>query len=179
MRTSHPDPAAEQGKLLEHRFPTVVSDGDELRLELAPKIPLLGSILEMVEAFGEANGVSPRQVFLVNLEIDELITNYVLHSLPKVARPRVQVTLRVHDDRLVLVILDTGLPFNPLEDAPEPDLGDDIDRRRLGGVGLHLVRSYCDNLHYELVDGCNRLTLEHRLHRAEAGAAAGDESEER
>ena len=168
MRTQHPEAETEHRQLLEHRFPNVSSDGDELRIELAPKVSLLTSIAEMVEAFGEANSIPDQQIFLVNLEIDELITNYVRHSIRNVTRPRMQLTLRVHEDKLVLVILDTGPPFNPLT-APEPDLKKDLDDREMGGVGLHLVRSYCDRIHYELVDGYNRLTLEHKLQPGDAG----------
>ena len=162
MRTQRPEPGAERPKLLEHRFPEVSTDGDELRMDLAPRVSLLSSIAEMVEAFGDANAVPNQQVFLVNLEIDELITNYVRHSVHKVARPRIQLTLRVHGRKLALVVLDTGPPFNPLT-APEPDVSTGLDEREMGGVGLHLVRSYCDRIHYELVDGYNRLTLEHDL----------------
>ena len=130
----------------------------------------------MIEAFGEANKVPEQHVFLINLEIDELITNYVRHSLHKVPRPRMELTLRVDDDKLILQILDTGPPFNPLE-APAPDLSDNIEERSIGGMGLHLVRSYCNHMKYELLEGCNLLTLEHNLPEANA-AEDKDASEE-
>ena len=131
-------------------------------MELAPKVSLLGSIVEMVEAFGEANGIPEQQIFLINLEIDELITNYVRHSVRKVSKPRMELTVQEHEGKVILTVLDTGPPFNPLT-APPPDLSDDLDQRKMGGMGLHLVRSYCDRIHYELVDGYNRLILEHDL----------------
>lgn len=178
MRTQPPDTVPDPGETLGHMFPNASSEGDELRLPLVPKVSLLSSIVDVVEAFGEAHAIPPQQIFLVNLEIDELITNYVRYSVCKVARPRMQLTLRVTGDKLVLVIFDTGPPFNPLTDAPEPDLSGDIDRRSMGGVGLHLVRSYCDRMEHELVGGCNRLTLEHRLQPPATGEPADARSED-
>ena len=157
-----PRPEAERRPTLERKFPSTSNANDELRIELAPKVSLLSSIAEMVEAFGEENGIPDQQIFLINLEIDELITNYVRHSLLKVSQPRMELTVQEHEGKVILTVLDTGPPFNPLT-APPPDLSDDLDQRKMGGMGLHLVRSYCDRIHYELVDGYNRLTLEHDL----------------
>ena len=75
------------------------------------------------------------------------MTNYVRHSVRKVPQPRMELTVQEHDGKVILTVLDTGPPFNPLT-APPPDLSDDIDQRRMGGMGLHLVRSYCDRMHY-------------------------------
>ena len=80
----------------------------------------------------------------------------------KVRQPRIELTLQVVEDKLIVTLLDTGPPFNPLE-APEPDLSDDLDKRQIGGLGLHLVRSYCDRMRHQVVDGYNRVTLEHDL----------------
>ena len=64
--------------------------------------------------------------------------------------------------RLVLVVADTGPPFDPQNVEPLPEsVGEEPPK--LGGAGLHLVRSYADRLHYAEVDGCNILRLEHDL----------------
>ena len=146
---------------LERRSPNASPEGDELRLELTRKVSLLGSIAE-IEAFGESNGIPDQQIFRVNLAVDELVTNYVLYSVHKVSQPRMELTLQVGDGKLTVTVVDTGPPFNPLE-APEPDLSDDLDKRQIGGLGLHLVRSYCDRMRHQVVGEGNRVTLEHDL----------------
>ena len=151
-----------QGRTLERKFPNAWPDGDELRVELTPRVSLLGSVGEMLEAFGESNGIPDQQIFRVNLAVDELLTNYVLHSVHKVRQPRMELTLQVADGKLMVTLLDTGPPFNPME-APAADLSGNIDERQVGGLGLHPVRSYCDRMRHEVVDGYNRVTLEHDL----------------
>ena len=135
---------------------------DEMHMELAPRLSAISSLIEVIEEFGENHNIPEAQIYFVNLEIDELMTNYVAYAYSKVRRPRMKVTLRAFADRLVLVIKDSGPPFNPLE-APEADLSSDIDERRVGGVGLHLVRKYADRIDYRCVDEQNILSLEHKF----------------
>ncbi len=135
---------------------------DEMRMELSPRLSAIASLAEMIEEFGSSHNIPDTPIFLVNLEIDELMTNYVTYSFRKVRRPRMEVTLRTFRDRLVLVVEDNGPPFNPLE-SPDPDLTSGIDERRVGGMGLHLVRKYADRIDYRCVDDRNILTLEHEF----------------
>ena len=148
--------------MLRRTFPNAAQEGVELRIEAPPRLSLLASITEMIEAFGASNNVPEDKIFLVNLEVDELITNYVRHSVHKVRKPKVEVTLRVERDKIVLQVLDTGPPFNP-DDAPKPDLESDIEERAIGGLGLHLVRTYCDRMQHRVIKTFNCLTLEHDL----------------
>ena len=146
-----------------HRQPPA-EDGciDEMRMELSPRLSAISSLAEMIEEFGKNHNIPDAPIHFVNLEIDELMTNYVTYSYRKVDRPRMNVILRTFIDKLVLVIEDTGPPFNPLESA-NPDLTSGIDERRVGGMGLHLVRKYPDRIDYRCIDDRNILTLEHKF----------------
>ncbi|MYK90274.1 MAG: ATP-binding protein [Acidobacteria bacterium] len=135
---------------------------DEMRMELSPRLSAISGLVETIEAFGKEHNIPDAQIYFVNLEIDELMTNYVAYAFRKVARPRMNVVLRTFANRLVLVVEDSGPPFNPLE-APEADLTSGINERRLGGMGLHLVREYADRIDYRCVDERNILTLEHKF----------------
>ena len=133
-----------------------------MRIEVTPSIFMLTSVNEMIEAFGNANNVPEDKIFLINLQVDELLTNYVRHSIQKVRKPKIEVTVRVLRDKVVLQVVDTGPPFNP-DDAPKPDLESGIDDRQIGGLGLHLVRSYCDRMQHRAIKTFNCLTIEHDL----------------
>ena len=135
---------------------------DELVVELAPRKSALNTMMGMVEAFGAEHSVSEVAIFRVNLELDELVTNYIVHRLPADWPARMVIRIRLFALRLVLVVADTGPPFDPqnVEPLPEP-VGEEPPK--LGGTGLHLVRSYADRFHYAEVDGCNILRLEHDL----------------
>ena len=135
-----------------------------LRLDITPRVSARANVVERVEEFGEWNEIPARVIYVVNLEIDELLTNYLKHSLRHVKRPRLEITLRVFPERVVLDVTDTGPPFSP-EDVPLPQDMEKTDphKRQINGPGLHLVKSFADSLHYHVIDGCNHLTVEHRV----------------
>ena len=56
-------------------------------------------------------------------------------------------------------MVDDGPRFDPLEEAPEFDPDLPIEERRIGGVGVHLVRTLVDDASYRYEDGKNRLIL--------------------
>jgi serine/threonine-protein kinase RsbW len=59
---------------------------------------------------------------------------------------------------LEIRLVDEGPPFNPLE-APGLEAVTDIASQRIGGMGIHLIRSLTDELSYHREGGRNVLTL--------------------
>jgi anti-sigma regulatory factor (Ser/Thr protein kinase) len=55
-------------------------------------------------------------------------------------------------------IIDSGSPFDPRE-APEPDLDSNTTERRVGGLGLFLVRRFASALEYAQRNGENYTTF--------------------
>lgn len=135
---------------------------DELRVSLAPRLSSVRSLAQMVEGFGDANELPEQKIYMINLALDELITNTVSYGLRGVDQPQIEITVQLNDSVLVLNVVDNGHRFDPTQDTG-PDVSSDIDERPVGGLGLHLIKSFADRMRYEYVDGKNRLTLEHDL----------------
>lgn len=57
-----------------------------------------------------------------------------------------------------LTFTDTGVAHNPLE-TPAPDLTLRTAQRKIGGLGIHLIRQSVDTVSYRYVNGQNILTL--------------------
>ena len=57
---------------------------------------------------------------------------------------------------------DSGVPFNPLEQA-DPDVNAPLEQRKIGGLGLFLVRKTMDKLNYVYENGQNVLTVIKKL----------------
>ncbi len=135
---------------------------DELHVSLSPRLSAVRSLAQMVEEFGDANKLPDQQIYMINLALDELITNTVSYGLRGVTRPRIEITLQVGETSLALTMEDNGQPFDPTAN-PDPDLSSAVDERPVGGLGLHLIKTFADRVNYEYVNGKNRLTLEHDL----------------
>ena len=135
---------------------------DELQMSVPARVSELQGLASRVEEFGDAHGLPDPKVFGINLALDELITNVVMHGFGGVKDPEIRVRLRIEAGKLVLIMEDDGRPFDPTQDS-KPDLTSAVAERPIGGLGLHLVKNFADRLSYEFVDGRNRVTVEHDL----------------
>ena len=70
-------------------------------------------------------------------------------------------------DPRVIEIIDDGIPFDPLTEAPEPDLTSPIEDRPIGGLGVHFTKSLMDDVEYCRESGKNRLKIVARRVRAD------------
>lgn len=71
-----------------------------------------------------------------------------------------QVTVEAETDEqgIMITFKDSGTPFNPLETA-EPDVNASWQDRRIGGLGLFMVKQRMDSIEYEYRDACNILRI--------------------
>ena len=130
---------------------------DELHISLSPpRLSAIRSLSQMVEDFGDAHELPESKIYMINLALDELITNSVTYGLSA----KVEVSLEVTDAVLSLTIVDSGPRFDPTE-LKNPDVLSPLEERAVGGLGVHLVKTFADRVTYEFTGGKNRLTLEH------------------
>ena len=134
----------EPGNVLERRFPN--------------RLDALSRVMEEVTRFIETRVVSARAAYLVNLAIEEMVTNILKYGYDDTALHEILLRLEIHPDGLILVIEDDGREFNPVA-APEPDVDRPTEQRVPGGLGIHLVRKLAEQMAYERQGGRNRLTV--------------------
>lgn len=58
-----------------------------------------------------------------------------------------------------IVIKDEGVPYNPLENVCSIDRTTPIEKRKIGGYGIHLIVSIMDKVSYRREGNFNVLTL--------------------
>ena len=77
----------------------------------------------------------------------------------------VSYLIQVAGDVFEVEIVDDGIAFNPLIDTPAPDLLSDLDDRPIGGLGVHMVKFYMDDLSYSHDGTYNRLKMTLKLNQ--------------
>ena len=130
-----------------------------LTLRLHNSLLELDRIGDAVEDFGQAHGLSPKLRYQIRLVLDELLTNSITYGYPDGGDHDIRVSMRLDGSRLRFELEDDARPFDPLS-AKVPDLDSSADRRQIGGLGIHLVRTIMDRVAYQRVGGTNRLILE-------------------
>jgi anti-sigma regulatory factor (Ser/Thr protein kinase) len=117
-------------------------------------------VAEQFERFGAEHGLPDRTIFGFQLALDEILTNVISYGFEEWAHdPVITVSFDLNDTRLEVVVQDNGRPFDPLQDADEPDLTLPASGRPVGGLGIHLTKAFVHALSYERVDEYNRLNL--------------------
>jgi len=133
-----------------------------ITLSLKNTLSELESLRDRLAEFGESASLTPKNIFDLNLVLDELFTNIVCYGQKDDPGCNIEVTLSQDRKTLTLSVEDSGIPFNPLE-AEIPDLEKGIEERAVGGMGIHIVKSIVDEIQYQRKGNKNILTLTKRL----------------
>ncbi len=130
----------------------------KLSLQVKTSLDELDRIAAVVEDMGVSEDWPPALVFRVNLAIEEILINIIDYGYDGGIHD-VEINFISEPDALTIEIVDGGRPFNPLEDAPSPDVAAPANERPIGGLGIHFVKTLMDDMHYRQEKGKNHLTL--------------------
>ncbi|MDD9982952.1 MAG: ATP-binding protein [Gammaproteobacteria bacterium] len=130
-----------------------------LLLTLKNDLSELSRIAEEIESHGESCGWPTKWILNLNLSLDELITNTVSYGYQDMDEHEIRVMLTEQNGALVAIVEDDGLAFDPFTAAPVPDLEADVENRPIGGLGVYFVKTLMDEVAYERIEDCNRITL--------------------
>lgn len=113
----------------------------------------LARIVVRLEGFA----ADQRVAYVTELALEEVLSNGIRHGHAQGGRHEIALVLRV-GDRVELEVVDDGLEFDPTR-APDAELEVPLAERRVGGLGIQLVRVYASELHYERREGRDFLWL--------------------
>jgi anti-sigma regulatory factor (Ser/Thr protein kinase) len=122
-------------------------------LTLDSTLASAGKGSEWARALAERSGLPEEQVGALDLCIIELVSNIVMHSY-RGSPGEIRLDLELDDDGAMLTITDNGPAFDPLS-VPMPAVPASLEEAKIGGNGIHLVRSSADACLYRRRDGRN------------------------
>lgn len=135
---------------------------ERVEVKLPNSLAALAQLHAVVGQFCRRRAIHPDTEFKIDLALEEVFTNIVRHGYDD-GRPH-EIVVRLHGnrERIRIHIEDDGRHFNPLL-APAVDLDAALAERRIGGLGIHLVRRLMDQVRYRRQADGNQLTLVKRL----------------
>ena len=119
----------------------------------------LERVTNAVEELGSKSSWSDELIFKVNLVLEELTLNIMNYGYEDDSVHLIEVSVKTDEDTVTIEIVDDGRPFNPISDAPPPDLNASISDRHVGGWGIHIVRTIMDVVTYEREENKNKMKL--------------------
>jgi serine/threonine-protein kinase RsbW len=108
-----------------------------------------------IETFATENGIDPAVAHSFNLCLDELFTNTVSYGQPH----EVKLELHATSHEIVAILRDDGRAFDPLTQAPQPDLHAPVESRKIGGLGVYFVKTLMSRVHYRREGSWNILEM--------------------
>lgn len=128
-------------------------------LTLTAELENVPKVTEFVDERLEACGCSMKAQMQVDVAIDELFSNIANYAYnPEIGPATIQVTVDGDPLAVTITFIDRGVPYNPLEkDDPDVDLS--AEDRKIGGLGIFMVKKLMDDMTYEYRDGKNILMI--------------------
>lgn len=128
-------------------------------VRFAAKFEFLDEIREFVGDIARQGGFSDKDVYNIQLATDEAASNMIEHSYENIPDGVIDLSCGMEGDQIRIVLIDYGEPFDPSA-IPLPDLKADLSDRKIGGLGIFLMRKLMDEVHYEpKPDKSNVLTM--------------------
>jgi serine/threonine-protein kinase RsbW len=127
-------------------------------IKVPVKIECLHQCMDFVSSCAQEQGVDSKSINRLELATDEALVNIFNYAYQDYGGD-VEISCMIdRDGQFVVEISDSGIPFNML-DAPDPELSPDIDKRKIGGLGIFMIKKFMDDVQYRRESGKNYLTL--------------------
>ena len=128
-----------------------------LRKSLEKDLGALIQLAPQAQAFLDQAGVAAPAAFKIQLALEETIRNLIEHD-PRSRITRIQVAIEVGAEAVTILLEDDGEPFDP-RSAPPFDPAQPLESRAPNGMGVHLLRSFMDEIQYDRQGAFNQLRM--------------------
>lgn len=81
------------------------------------------------------------------LAVDEACTNIIKHAYNYSSDGDISIKIKPSTSKFIVSVIDNGISFEP-EKIPKPDLQKYYRQKRVGGLGIYLMKSLMDDVKY-------------------------------
>jgi anti-sigma regulatory factor (Ser/Thr protein kinase) len=133
-------------------------DRDSLKIDVVNTFENIPHANKRISAFCSEHNVPAKLLNRFSLSLDEVLTNIIMHSIGDKGDRKIAVRIDIGGGALRATVSDDGKPFDPLSQAM-PDIHAPIEKRKVGGLGIHLLRKLMDTVEYRRTGERNELSF--------------------
>lgn len=120
-------------------------------------------VTEFVNEQLESLGCPMRAQMQIDIAIDELFGNIAHYAYnPEVGPATVRVEVTDEPISVIITFIDNGMPYDPLL-KEDPDTTLSAEERKIGGLGIYMVKKSMDEISYAYKDGQNILRIKKNI----------------
>jgi anti-sigma regulatory factor (Ser/Thr protein kinase) len=127
-------------------------------MQFTARFEYLDEIRDFVGDIAQSGGFNDKDVYNIQLATDEAASNIIEHAYENVSDGLLEISCELRKDVITIILVDHGEAFDPSV-VPLPNLKADLSERKIGGLGLYLMRKLMDDVHYDADPKNNRNTL--------------------
>jgi anti-sigma regulatory factor (Ser/Thr protein kinase) len=131
------------------------------KLVVSASMEQLGIVIGFVEAAVKAAGCEKEDLNKILVAVDELFTNIAQYAYGD-GGGECEIGLEICNGIASVRFTDSGSPYNPLS-RKDPDITLSAEERKIGGLGIYMVKKSMDAVEYEHRDGKNILTIRKKI----------------
>ena len=132
-------------------------------LNVLATVENIGVVTDFVNEELEAIDCPMKAQMQIAIAIDELFGNIAHYAYnPGVGDATVRVEAINDPQSVVITFIDKGIPYDPLA-KEDPDVTLSAEERKIGGLGIFMVKKTMDDITYEYKDGQNILKIKKQL----------------
>src|SRR5574340_1206235 len=124
---------------------------------LPARLEHLDELVKSVSDCARSQGFDQKRIGAIELAVEEAFVNICNYSYPG-KEGNAAVTCRLDENRFILEIADSGIPFD-ITQLSDPDITAPAEAREIGGLGIFLMKKMMDEVTYRREGDRNVLNL--------------------
>ena len=126
-------------------------------LKLPAKLENLQKMFSFIKEASSRQGFPEELIDKIQLACEEALVNVISYAYPS-GEGDLSIYCENKENCIEIVISDSGIPFDPLS-ISDPDIFSPIEERKIGGLGIFMMKEIMDGVKYKRDETQNILTL--------------------
>lgn len=130
----------------------------EKEIKISNNFKEIALISNFVEDLCNELALPPETTMNINLALEEAVANVIMYAYPPEEQHEIRLKVAGNNEQLIFLLTDKGQSFDPTQ-VEEIDTTLPIEERKIGGLGIFLIRSIMNEVTYQRLDDENRLIM--------------------
>lgn len=140
----------------------------KFKLKISSITDNLEVIREFINSIATKAGFNEEGADQIELAVDEACTNVIKHAYKFDTKRMLDISVFIDKEKMEIIISDKGSGFDPSK-LQIPDLEKYVHESKMGGLGIHLMKTLMDEVNYSFNPGKrNQVSLIKYLERKSA-----------
>ncbi len=132
---------------------------DKKEIVILNDVSELRKLQDAVEAITDEWQLSMKLSMNLNLVLEEIVSNIIFYGYEDDAKHEIILDIIKYKEEIRISITDDAKAFDMMASKAFDEMNKEVEDRKIGGLGIHFVKTLMDRVEYKRVDEKNILIL--------------------